>query len=816
MSFVSTLFLWGLVSLSIPVVIALWNRRQNLVERFGGFYLLKKTLETQTRRIRLLELLKLINRLVLLAALVFVLADPFKNEKVNGEAAEGFVIMVDAGRAMISKSVDGDLLANLQKERLLEVLSDMPQQSRGMVMWVTNQCDVEEWRGGEITARSRDWIERLSAKSPIILNRPTTVDGVRQCLKKVDEVFGGKTPFRLFLSPMPRSLDQAILQKLNLSLERIEGAQALASDPIEVEQEMKAEILSVILKKGPVRQAHLILPDGIEALGPLESSMELISRPLAWFWLEGERKQDPWIDQDIVPLRQKIQQEVTVWAAKETPGFLSLLAALRNHPDLRVVRQVGGSPQGSALIVYGPTVQVPASPKKIWFFLDSEGITPFEIRDKKTLNTSQLSADVLRSFQMSTGDGRITVKRYLILDPSRFETISTFEDGAPALIRDRESLNTHFISPFDLEDLTTDLTLEPTFIPFLYDHLQKWLGDGSEAASDQEKSELVWSLPSSVEPSSLAIERRDWPGVYRAGASYFSVAPVAYPDGFFEPTVKAVTAGVKDEPVSFRPLLYRVLIISALLELLLCLLTVPALMRRLTLIFFVCLGALSFSLEAKIRSICVGVTDQMDGERRKSLSQLASDAAGMTNLDLSEPQTLTLDRMWECSIVVFSSSTKWGPFSDADRAKIRDYLERGGFFIFDDPLAMADTLFARSVKEELSKIFPGRQLEAVSKDDVLFRTFYLLNEVSGRKLASPYLEGIKFDRRWLAVFSANDLLGAYLRNDRGEFVLSVSPYGVSQRVLAQRLMLNLLMYGSTTDYKDDAIHLPHILKRRVR
>jgi hypothetical protein len=107
-------------------------------------------------------------------------------------------------------------------------------------------------------------------------------------------------------------------------------------------------------------------------------------------------------------------------------------------------------------------------------------------------------------------------------------------------------------------------------------------------------------------------------------------------------------------------------------------------------------------------------------------------------------------------------------------------------------------------------------METVSKEDVLFRTFYLLNEVSGRKLASPHLEGIKFDRRWLAVFSANDLLGANLRNDRGEFVLSVSPYGVSQRVLAQRLMLNLLMYGSTTDYKDDAIHLPHILKRRVR
>lgn len=816
MSFVASIFLWSLAALSIPVVIALWNRRQNLIERFGAFYLLKKILEAQTRRIRLLELLKLINRLVLLATLVLILADPFRNEKVIGEASEGFSIMLDAGRSMIANDLAGQLLAEKQRDRVMDILSDMPQQARGMILWVSNQCDVEEWRGGEITARAEDWIDRLNSKSPIVLNRPTTVDGIRQCLKKVDEVFGGKTPFRLFLSPMPRSLDQAVLQKLNVSLEKIEGAQVLTSDSVELEQEMKGDILSVVLKRGPARQAHLILPDGVETLGPLETSMELISRPLGWLWLEGDRQSDPWLDQTIVPLRQKIQQEVTVWAAKETPGFLSLLAALRNHPDLRVVRQVGGSPQGDAIVIYGPTLQVPSSAKKIWFFLDSEGMTPFEIRDKKTLNTSQMSADVLRSFQMNTSAGRITVKRYLILDPSRFETISSFEDGAPALIRDRESLSTHFISPFDLEDLTTDLTLEPTFIPFLYEHMQKWLGDGSEVSSEQDRSELIWSLPSSLDPSPLAIDRRDWPGVYRAGASYFSVAPIEYPEGFFEPNIQVVTAGVKDEAVSYRPWLYSILMMSTLLELLLCLLTVPSILARLMFALIFSLAGLTISLEAKVRSVCVGVTDQIDAERKKSLSQLVSDASGMTNLDLSAPQTLGLDRLWECGIVVFSSTAKWGPFADSDRARIRDYLERGGFFIFDDPLAMSDTLFARSIKDEFTKIFPGRELETVSKEDVLFRTFYLLNEVSGRKLASPHLEGIKFDRRWVAVFSANDLLGANLRNDRGEFVLSVSPYGVSQRVLAQRLILNLLMYGSTTDYKDDAIHLPHILKRRVR
>jgi len=817
MSFAATLFLWSLVALAVPILIALWNRRQNLVEKFGGFYLLKKSLETQSRRIRLLELLKLINRLVLLGALILILADPFKKEEVIGEAAEGFAILIDAGRSMVSMAADGEVLAESQKKRLIQMLSSMPQQSRGMILWVTNQCDVEEWKSGEITGRGRDWIERLTPRTPLVFNRPTTIEGISQCLKKVESIFGKKQPFKVFLSPMPKSIDQNALQKMDLNLERVNGAQELKRGAIDVEQEVNGEVVSVVLKRGPVLNAHLVLPESVESLGPLETTLDLISRPASWLWLEGDQSKDPWIDQTVLPLRQRVQQEVTVWAAKESPGFVSLLAALRNHPDLRVIRQIGGVPQGNLAIIYGSILQIPAGLKKVWFFLDPEGTSPFEARDKKTLIASQISADVLRSFQIATTAGRITVRRYLILDPSRFETVSTFEDGAPAFVRDRESLSPHFISPFDLEDLTTDLTLEPTFIPFLYDNLQRWLSEGVESVAEQERSELLWTFPSPLPPSPQALERRDWPGVYKTGSAYHWIDAVSYPDGFFEPAKSDSVRTVDEEAVSFRPLLYRVLMASALIELLLCLLTVPALLRRVALLILISLGG-SFSLDAQVevRPICLGVTSAIDSDRKRALSQIASESAGMTNLDISEPQTLTIDRFWDCGIIVFSSLSKWGPFSDSERSKIRDYLERGGLFVFDDPLAMTDTLFARSVSDEISKIFPGRQLESIPKDDVLFRTFYLLNEVSGRKLAAPNLEGLKFDRRWLVVFSPNDLLGANLKNERGEFSLSVSPYGISQRVLAQRLMINLLMYGSTLDYKDDAIHLPHILKRRVR
>ena len=61
------------------------------------------------------------------------------------------------------------------------------------------------------------------------------------------------------------------------------------------------------------------------------------------------------------------------------------------------------------------------------------------------------------------------------------------------------------------------------------------------------------------------------------------------------------------------------------------------------------------------------------------------------------------------------------------------------------------------------------------------------------------------------VYSQNDLLGAWARDDLGMWEYEVEP---RQRENTFRFGVNLVMYAMCLDYKDDQVHLPFILKRR--
>ena len=97
---------------------------------------------------------------------------------------------------------------------------------------------------------------------------------------------------------------------------------------------------------------------------------------------------------------------------------------------------------------------------------------------------------------------------------------------------------------------------------------------------------------------------------------------------------------------------------------------------------------------------------------------------------------------------------------------------------------------------------------------MLYKTFYLLDHQGGRQIVQPYLEGAPVGNRLAVIYSQNDLGGAWSRDDRGQWELDVVPGGEAQRETAFRLGVNLAMYATCLDYKDDQVHLPFILKRR--
>lgn len=810
MSFFSTLFLWSLVTVAVPVLIALWNRRKRRQEKFGGYYLLRRIAESTTRRIRLIELLKLINRILLVTFLILIFAEPYRMATRVGEADEGFVVLLDIGRSMQLKTNSGELLPNIQMEKLRGLLESFPSQSQGLVGFVGGRCEWADHGQGRQTGSPAEWLTALRVDRIPYENSRTETAALQTCLSRASSLFSGRTILRAFISPLPDSLDREVLEQADLHIETLPSPQIPREEKVDIQQSAGDSSIRITLASGGAQTASLIQGKRIEPLGILESSLDLPHRESSVLMLEGAQTNDLWGARTLFPLQSQSFSHVTLWAQKETPGYLSLLSALRNHPRIKVQKQIGGQPQGEAVIVYGSFPFATEGLQRAFFFLDPEGRVPFPVRDKKSLTSAYSATDLVRAFQFETPHGMITIRRYLLLDADRFETISSFQDGAPSLLRDRESEVRHWIAPFDLEDLTTDLTLEAAFIPYLYTQLDSWLQNSHEASSDQDYSP-VYLYPGASKPNSQVIARLGWPGLYEAKGQVHVTRPVSLPNGFLSIESPEKPMSSREEQVSLRALFMKAMSVSLILELLFCLVAVPKILG-----FLLPLILLAVPVNAlSVRPIGIAAWKGMDRDRLLALDQIAKESDRLSNLDFIKPVEASPADFWKYSIV-FVSSANFGPLSDRDRQYVRDYCERGGLIVFDDSLAIADSQFYQSVKKELAAIFPQRELKSVSKEDVIFRTFYLLNEVSGRKLASPSIEGIQFDNRWIVLFSSNDLLGAIFRRATGDYGYSVTPYGVSQRMLAQRLLVNFLMYSVTIDYKDDAIHLPHILKRRVR
>jgi len=66
------------------------------------------------------------------------------------------------------------------------------------------------------------------------------------------------------------------------------------------------------------------------------------------------------------------------------------------------------------------------------------------------------------------------------------------------------------------------------------------------------------------------------------------------------------------------------------------------------------------------------------------------------------------------------------------------------------------------------------------------------------------------------IIGANDYAGAWAVDQRGRGLMPVTPGGETQREMAFRVGVNLVMLALTGNYKDDQVHLPDIMQRLRR
>ncbi|HEY1546762.1 MAG TPA: DUF4159 domain-containing protein [Kofleriaceae bacterium] len=205
--------------------------------------------------------------------------------------------------------------------------------------------------------------------------------------------------------------------------------------------------------------------------------------------------------------------------------------------------------------------------------------------------------------------------------------------------------------------------------------------------------------------------------------------------------------------------------------------------------------------------------------RPNSLKRMARELGKRTSVDVEDEPAIvapTSENLFETPFLYLAGDRAMDLPSAAGIEALRRFLTFGGFLLIDSAEGATDGAFDASVRKLIATIFPqpAKGLEIIPPDHVVFKSFYLLDKPVGRLAIAPALEGVLHDDRLVCAYVANDLGGAWARDDFGNYDYPCEPGGEQQRELAVRMGVNLVMYALCLDYKSDQVHVPFIMKRR--
>jgi hypothetical protein len=203
--------------------------------------------------------------------------------------------------------------------------------------------------------------------------------------------------------------------------------------------------------------------------------------------------------------------------------------------------------------------------------------------------------------------------------------------------------------------------------------------------------------------------------------------------------------------------------------------------------------------------------------RESAPRRLAWELRKRTSVDTQmTPSSARLDdpEIFDTPFLYWSGDAAFPELSEAEITGLRRFVTFGGFVLIDDAAPDQDG-FDASIRRELARAFPTRPLASLSNDHTLFRSYYLLTRPLGRVEGPDHLESITLGDRVAVLYSRHDLGGAWARDNLGNWEHAVEPGGDTQRELAIRLGVNVVLYALCLDYKDDQVHAPFIMRRRA-
>ncbi len=172
----------------------------------------------------------------------------------------------------------------------------------------------------------------------------------------------------------------------------------------------------------------------------------------------------------------------------------------------------------------------------------------------------------------------------------------------------------------------------------------------------------------------------------------------------------------------------------------------------------------------------------------------------------------------EAPFLYWSGDSEVAPLTSSEIAGLRRFFALGGLLFADDAApgpAGEPSAFGRSARREIARVLPDGTPIAIGADHVVFRTFYLLRRAEGRIEGPASLDAIIRGGQAQVIFGENDLGGALARGASGAWEQPVVPGGDLQREQAIRLAVNVAMYVLCSNYKDDQVHAPFLMRRRA-
>ena len=242
------------------------------------------------------------------------------------------------------------------------------------------------------------------------------------------------------------------------------------------------------------------------------------------------------------------------------------------------------------------------------------------------------------------------------------------------------------------------------------------------------------------------------------------------------------------------------------------------------------------SLQTHLAYVITGDAE-VDRISRIGLEGLTLFLAQRTSLEAGEPMGLEIAR----DDLAFFPLIYWPVVASAPKpsaqalARLDAYMKQGGTVLFDTrdaieappgPGGDSRGPGMMALREILASLdIP--ELEPVSGDHVLTKTFFLLRDFPGRFNAGrlwvealPAADEDLGDRPARAgdgvssiIITSNDFAGAWAMRPDGQAMLPLTPGEPRQREFAFRAGVNIVMYTLTGNYKADQVHVPALLER---